>query len=83
MCSDFGMESEKFNDKWSDEYMSGDHFLHCETPEDVANTVIDLYKNDILRHKVGLRGQEWVSKYDEYWSLENRGKKLLEVVGLE
>jgi len=83
MCNDFGMKAEEFHDKWKDKYMSGDHFFHCETPEEVADTVMDLYRSDILRRKVGLRGQEWVSEYKKHWTLEDRGKKLLEVGGVD
>lgn len=85
MCSDFGTASGDFHERWKGEYMSGEgeHFFKCKTPREVADAVMDLHGSDILRHRVGLRGQEWVDEYSEHWSQEDRGRKLLEAAGID
>jgi len=81
MCKDFGMSSKEFHEKWKDMYMTGngDHFLHVGTPEELAQIILDLYKDEEGRAELSVNARRWI---DQYWTCKDKGKKVLEIAGL-
>lgn len=81
MCDDFGMPSKEFHEKWKGRYMGGegDHFLHAGTPEELAEIILSLYKDEDRRTELSMNAHRWVN---QYWTCKDKGKKVLEIAGL-
>jgi len=81
MCSDFGMPSKEFQEKWKDRYMSGEsnHFLYAGTPEELAQIILELYKDEERRAELSSNASGWI---EQYWTCKDKGKKVLDIMGL-
>lgn len=83
MIDDFNMASKEFDERWLGEYWSGegDHFLHAETPEELADTIMELYNDKKRRLELRRKSIEWASQYGE-WQPRDKGKAILEAAGI-
>lgn len=79
----FGTPSRIFHEKWKDKYLSGegDHYLHAGSAEELAQLILELYRDEKRRRELGLNAQKWVDAFK--WKPIDKGKKILEIMGLK
>jgi len=77
MIGDFGMDSRDFHQKWRGEYGSGegDHYLKAESPEELAELVLELYTDEKRRAELGNNALDWT---DRFWEPCDRGKRIID-----
>jgi len=77
MEGDYGAESEKFHERWENQYHSGegDHYLKAESSEELAELVLELYADAKRRAKLGSNALDWVNSF---WEPKDRGEKIVE-----
>ena len=82
VTADFGLTSRKFDEKWSDKYWSGegDHFLHAETPEELAESILELYSDKRKRLRMANNALEWFKRFEDNWKPEDKARTILNEV---
>jgi len=78
MEEDYGTDSSDFHQRWRKEFGSGegDHYLKAESPEELAELVLDLYTDKKRRAELGKNALDFV---DSFWEPRNRGERIIEV----
>jgi len=76
MEEEYGTKSEKFHERWENQYHSGegDHYLKAESPEELAELVLELYTDEKKRLELGSNSLEWANRF---WEPCDRGKRLI------
>lgn len=85
LISWFRTPSRIFHEKWEEKYHSGegDHYLHANSAEELARLILELYADEKKRLELGNNALEWVNAYSQDWKPKDKGKKILELVGLK
>lgn len=73
VISDFGMNVEDFHERWKSKYFTGDgkHFIHAETPEELAENILKLYTDRKERERLGDNAKKWESNF---WTERERAE---------
>jgi len=76
MEKDYGTKSEKFHERWENRYHSGegDHYLHAESSEELAELVLELYTDEKRRLELGSNALDFINSF---WEPRDRGKKIV------
>jgi len=77
MEKDYGISSPDFYQRWKNKFGSGegDHYLKAESPEELAELVLELYTDEKRRIDLGNSALDWVSNF---WEPKDRGKRIID-----
>ena len=77
MIEDFGTESAEFHQRWKGDYESGEgnHYLKAESPEELAELVLELYADERRRAELGSEALKWIN---QFWRPKDRGERIID-----
>jgi len=82
MIEDFGVSCRDFDERWHDDYHSGNHFVDAWKWDEkqFAEWIIHLYNEEELRSEFAKNGKEWIDRFASLWSMTDKARLLMKMM---